>query len=386
MSTPVWFTGFESGSLSVNGAGLFDTINGTPAVQAVVKRTGNYALQCNAVGANTNVKKNLATPTVLVVTIYIRFAAYPAASGCSLVYIGVTAGKALAINYNTATNRFYARFSGGADGNTAAVDIALDTWYRLDMKFDVSANPSKIDFAVNGTAAAQSSYAQAATTFVTLGIGQHDAVNVNVYYDDSIYSVTAADYPIGAFQVEGLLPNADGTHNNAANIIEDNDGNDVGAVTAYDHVNQLPMSESTLYLRQAGNGVANYAEVAFADPINYTAYLGVMGILAYASADTAANEGACVVIRSDATAITLWGTAASRADYSESSVFYKSALITAPAGGWTLAEIGALVARLGYSNDADPDPYWHNLMLEVASNGVTVQPPRTMHQFRQRRT
>ena len=51
---------------------------------------------------------------------------------------------------------------------------------------------------------------------------------------------------------------------------------------------------------------------------------------------------------------------------SESSMFYKSAIITAPGGGWTQSEINALYTRLGYSSDASPDPYWYNIMLEVA--------------------
>jgi hypothetical protein len=93
------------------------------------------------------------------------------------------------------------------------------------------------------------------------------------------------------------------------------------------------------------------------------------------AAGTLADEGACIIKRSDDTEIAIWGSPAARADYSESSMFYKSAIITPPAGGWTQAEINALRARIGYSNDVSPVPYWENLLIEVASSGVIALAP-----------
>jgi hypothetical protein len=54
------------------------------------------------------------------------------------------------------------------------------------------------------------------------------------------------------------------------------------------------------------------------------------------------------------------------ADYSDGSTgspWYKSVMI---AGVIDKATVENLKARMGYSDDANPDPYWINIMVEVA--------------------
>ena len=43
---------------------------------------------------------------------------------------------------------------------------------------------------------------------------------------------------------------------------------------------------------------------------------------------------------------------------------YKLAMVSAGAGAWTTAMLNALIARVGYSSDVSPVPYWDALLLE----------------------
>ncbi len=380
MTTPILIRGWEHGlaTLSTNGGGLVDTIAGaTITVQGTIKRTGGYAIRFNKTAAgNCYVVKAVATPNLVVGSLYVYFTTFPATNDDDICFCNVTAGVTLGLKIDTATKKLFARFWGAADGNTADLALSADTWYRIDYKFDVSANPSKIDFQVaedggSPVAATQSTYAQAATTFTYVGIGSTNANTSDWYADDEIYSITGDDYPIGAHAVEGLRPSGDGVHNNAADIMEDAAGNDIGdgtggTVAAWDKLDENPWVDGANdYVRQTANGTGNYCEIVFADTSN-TTILGAFALLQYYSASATGNNGGCIIIDEDATATTLWGAPGALADYSESSRYYKSVLLPVPAGGWDQGAVNALKCRFGYSGDANPDPYWQAIMLEVA--------------------
>ena len=140
--------------------------------------------------------------------------------------------------------------------------------------------------------------------------------------------------------------------------MEANDGTDIGATTAYDKLNSIPPT-TTNYVRQATVGTTRYAEVNFADiSVTRSGIIGAIGILAYTSATTTANQGACIISKdSFSTQTDIWGNPTTRADYSDgstSNLFYKSALI---AGVTNDTTVNALQARIGYSNDVSPNPY-----------------------------
>lgn len=188
----------------------------------------------------------------------------------------------------------------------------------------------------------------------------------SVYIDDIVHSVTAADYPIGPGGTYGLRPNADGVHNNAPNVLENSAGTDIDGTPAWPLLDDTPWATGISdYVRQAANGAANYCEILFADLLDAMYdIIGVDSLLQYASAGTAANTGGCIVF-DGATITTLWGVAGVLADYSETSAFYKHAIVACSAASWTKALVDGLKSRFGYSDDADPDPYWLAIMLEV---------------------
>jgi hypothetical protein len=385
--TPIMITGFEHGALSANGAGLVSTLTGAEiTVQSTVKRTGGYALRCNMTGAAQNrILWAVATPTYIVGSLYFYIGAYPVAAANSFIRIIVTSGSSIIINLDTAANsRIYARIGAGTQRNSGT--IATGAWHRLDFRAYCGATTFTLDWQIDGADQTQATLGSTtATTFTFVELGSANAAAYDLTYDDVIISATSADYPIGAHEVIGLSPNADGTHNAGTNIIEDQAGADIGVVTAYDLVNSVPIGEATKYIKQTATDTSKYAEINFAN-INYATILGARALLAYRAAGTAADEGACIIIDEDATATTVWGSPATRADYSESSVFYKGAILPAPAGGWDKAAVDALKARVGYSNDVADVPYWVDLMIEVAHLGDPVVITLTVDNIAQAQT
>jgi hypothetical protein len=379
MTTPIWLTGFEYGVATpvTNGSGIADWVDGTPTIQDTIKRSGSYALKIDPTAATEAISKNISgTPTIVVGRFYFYFGTLPSATIDRIFSVDTTAYYIhCAFGYDQSVNKLYANI--GSSGDTYwATTLAVDTWYRVDFRANCSGTTWTMDWQVNGVAQTQVSiFVGAADTFATTNVGVQDTGTCVLYFDDIVMSATTGDYPIGAGQVDALLPTSDGTHNNSANVMEDASGNDIDGATyfAYQQVDEVPMSETTTRIQQSTAGTTKYVEIQFADQASaYTAYHGVIGILAYMSASTATNQGGCVVRDNTGTETPIWGNSAARADYSESSMYYKSAIVTVPAGGWTQAEINALRARMGYSNDVSPVPYWCNLLLEVAHSGVEV--------------
>lgn len=373
MTSPVWLTGFEHGvaTPTTNGGGLFNTVTGSPSIQSTTKNTGSYALRLNPSSAIYTVFKNLSSPTVVVGRLYFRFASWAGVDN-EIVYVTVAAGVNLAIKINATTKKLYARFWSTSSSSDHATTLALNTWYRLDFRFDVSTGTSKIDFQVDGVAATQYTLSQSATTCSSIAIGPSNSDTMDLFIDDVVVSVTTGDYPIGAGGTEALSPASDGTHNAGTNVMENNAGTDIGVTTAYDKLNSIPPS-STTYVQQAAVGTGNYAEVLFGDiAATHSAIIGAMGILAYTSATTSTNQGATIMSKDSFSSQTdIWGNPTTRADMSDgstSNLYYKSALIAGVVDDTT---VNALKARVGYSNDVSPNPYWIDLIVEVAYSVAT---------------
>jgi hypothetical protein len=51
---------------------------------------------------------------------------------------------------------------------------------------------------------------------------------------------------------------------------------------------------------------------------------------------------------------------------SQTGLQYKSAVVTPALATWNQAAVNGLVARVGYSTDSVPNPYWDSMVLEVA--------------------
>lgn len=361
MST-IWITGFEHGTLSASGGGLFNAITGAgPTVQGTTKRTGNYALQVVSQAADSYVSKTWTGVAILTGRIYLRISPlytadnlfyirfYGASTNC---YIGVRSSA------DGGWFAFYDPTSGWINSNVAPVAA---TWYRIDFRIDTT--NKKFDWKIDGTAQNQITIGTMGnSTGIDLGV-MYAGITTTIQFDDIIFTNTSGDYPIGAGKVQAISPNAAGTSSpNPATKIYDAGGTLINDSSnpANPDLADVPISESTTYIKQTTIGASDYVEVNFADLSDAATVNGAMAILAYKSSGTALNNGKSYVIDEDAGSTTLFS-----GDMSESTVFYKSVQLPAPSGGWDQAAVNALKARVGYSSDITPVPYWCNLMIEV---------------------
>jgi len=362
--TPIWITGFEHGLATpvTSGGGLFDLVSGTPVITGVNPINGTYSLRCNPPSAaQCYVAKNITgSPTMLVAQFNIRLDTFPAAI-CSLFH-GVISGVNFTIGYTPSGTRFFAVVGAGSSQYSGAISTGVV--YRITVRMDSSATTGTIDWQVDGSDMTQTTYAITSNPFTSWRIGQISSTTGDSYFDDLVISVTSADYPITPCGVSEHRPNADGTHNNATDIMEDSAGNDIDGVTyfAFDKLDEDPWTTGAAadYVRQTATELTKYCEVQFADTAEAT-ILGVMAILQYASATATSNNGKTYIRDSNGQETTLYSN-----DMSETTAFYKSVIVLTPSGGWTQAHVNALRARFGYSGDAAPDPYWLAMILEVA--------------------
>lgn len=346
-----------------------------PGGSYVAGRLGGSALRLNSVASITSWLKLIAAPlpTTPVVSLYIKLETLPAAD-CQIFDIGETA-------VGTHAPRFYYRAAGRcfnisaipglqASGIDVGPTLTADRWYRIDMRADYRTNfLFKYDISVDGgpNLHFEKAHANAADSCDGIVFGNDDgasgAKTFAAQYDDFILSAAFDDYPIGPHRVIALNPTSDGTHNPGTNTIEDNAGADIGAVTAFNLMDEWPPNTSD-YVQQAANG-SNYAEVLFEDmalsdiPWGVTAYMS-----GFASTATALT-GATSRIVSDL-GVNLGDIFAG--DMSDTALNYVHKTY---AGPWTPTLVNALRARVGFATDVSASvPRWTALQLHVALSDI----------------
>lgn len=370
MATPVWFTGFEYGlaTPSVNGTGLIDAITGTCTIRddVGIPHSGTYALRTVATaGVLAYISRNMTAGQTFVGRFYIYLPALPASD--RIIYSITTVGHKIQILYDVTQ----VSFSIGIDGATTqlgTVTVGIDTWYCIDIKANTSANPWLVDWQIDSVAQAQLSSAHAAENMSVIDYGLRTVGVLTVWYDDPIHSLTAADYPIGPGGTYGLRPDSDGVHNNAANTMENSAGTDIDGTPAWSLLDEDPWTSSIAsdYVKQSTIGAARYCEINFADVTAQPTYIGVEGLLEYGASGANADTGGCIIRDGAGTETAVWGKSGALQDYSETTAFYKHAIIPAPGGTWDKSEIDALKCRFGFSDDVTDVPRWVAIMLEVA--------------------
>ena len=360
--TPIRLTGFESGTVSTAGGGLFSTLTGAGAtVDAVVTRSGAYSLRVADPAGSTHNAMLPSSGAVVVARIYLRLASLPAAGVTALLTLDAVAGNDLRLGYQASSQRLTVRFGAGAV-TPATVSVAAATWYRLDLRLTANTNPRTADWQIDGVAQPAISSAGTASTVNRLILGSTvgaDAYTVN--FDDVVTSATSADYPIGAGSVLPLRPDGVGTHDTPGSF-RHQDGSAIDATT-HQRLDDDPLTSSTDYVRQEVAGATNYIELTFGDT-GAGCVVGVAGIVAYHAASSTANVGKTSVFDGATERIIFSG------DMSEVALFYRSAIVARPAG-WTTAAVNALRGRIGYASDVSPNPYWDALLLEVATGSST---------------
>jgi hypothetical protein len=354
-SSAVWLTGMEHGVVSNVGGGIFNAVTGTPTADAATFRNGAYSLRiADASNASTILaRKDFTASNVVVARFAIRLAALPGVTS-NLAYFN--SGTDLVFGYNSGTQRF--TLTAGAATQSSASTVAAGTWYVIDLRYDLSNNPNLADWRVNGVAQTQVSRVAAAATANGFGFGA--TANASVYtanFDDVFVADQATAYPLGDGRVVRLTVNGVGTHNSATDF-RDNDNSAIDA-NSWQRLDEVPMTSTAEYVLQLNNNATGYLEFTFANTTE-TCIRDVSAVLAYHSATNTANNGKSSIFSGTTESIIFSG------DMSNTALQYRSAIVDPATAPWSQTSVNALVARVGFSTDANPDPYWDAILLEAA--------------------
>ena len=354
-TSAVWLTGFEHGVVSAAGGGVFTTLTGAPTADNATFRSGAYSLRiADASGASTiNGLRTFTAANVVVARFAVRLNTLPGVSS-NLVY--VDSGTDLVLGYDQPSQRF--SLTLGASTATSASTVSAGTWYVIDLRYDLRANPHLGDWRIDGVAQTQVTRAAAASTATGFGLGS--TTNASVYtanFDDVLVANQAKAYPIGNGKVVRLIPDGVGTHNTPGDF-RDDDNSAIDA-SSWQRIDDVPMTPITDYVLQLNNGGTSYLEFTFGNT-SETCIREISALVAYRSATNTANTGKTSVFDGATESVVYSG------DMSFTAIQYQNALLTPAAATWTQSAVNGLVARVGYASDANPDPYWDSLMLELA--------------------
>jgi hypothetical protein len=154
-----------------------------------------------------------------------------------------------------------------------------------------------------------------------------------------------------------LVPDSMGTSVGAANF-RNNDGTAIDA-NSWQRLDEVPMTSTADYVRQQANSGSSYVEFGL-QAATETCIRDVSAVLAYHAASTSADNGKTSLFDGAAETVVFGG------DMSQTGLQYKSAVVTPAFATWNQAAVNGLVARVGYSTDSVPNPYWDAMVLEVA--------------------
>ena len=372
MPTLTNICGFEFGLGSLSGSGLAVAVQG-PFPTFPAGRTGGLCAQCAAASANRSTWQRTHGNARIVQRFYFRLTVAPSVD--RPIWFGpVGAGGRPDILYRASDGHLIYGFVGGTYQDLGA--ISTNTWYRIDLDINVSPNPRTFDCQLDGAPGTQATLSVAGgTTVVEWGVGADDlgASAITTQFDDISTSVTAADYPLGPGKVIKILPGSDGTHSFTANDFSTGDAGTQRAPSYTDFWLMVDEPGAWVTARSTTDNIAQrvirtagYVEIAPAATPESDDANGVMAYLAYSGGTATTNSGKCEVRNSAGAAAELWGIFPSTTrDYSETTNFFKSVMVTKPGAGWTPSEVDAIRWRLGGSGDISPVPTWQMLMLEA---------------------
>jgi hypothetical protein len=255
------------------------------------------------------------------------------------------------------------------DGNWHRIDLHVDTTgttYTIDWQVDHAAQTQLVD---TGNTAGWTAPGYLYGTSVTTATLVFDI-------DDLLSSPDAGDYPINGgadYFIGSIKPNADGTHNAGTNVMEDQAGADIGAVTAFNLLDDFNPIDTANFVRQVAIGTGNYAEVLFTD-VSETNILAA-SLLVIGGAATAVSPDAEVRLYDAADNLHLIFHDGEMVSGSN-AVLSGMTTIPAPGGGWTKDFLNGLKLRVGYSPDASGSNIarFYEAMIQYA---WTPQPPTT---------
>ena len=363
-----WLTGMEHGMDTTAGGGMWQGGSGNAIEDTAVARNGSYSLKTAPAGAALyRSRLSLSFPYAKQMTwrFAIRLATLPSANVGELfaAYSSTSGGPAMRLGYDASTQKFTLGLRSSSTTYATPVQagstVAAGTWYVVDLRYDVSADPHTADWRIDGVAQPQASIAAPAgdiqqwlmgTTLTT------DTYTAN--FDDIAQAENATSYPFGDGKVLALRPDGMGTSVGASNFHND----DLSPInsTSWMRLADLPMTASTDYVEQGTLSTTSYLEMTVEDTAE-TCIRNVGAFVVYDQlAQNATNHGKTVV--------TVDGVERVVNDADMAGTTYRLApryaVLQPVQPTWSQASVNGLRWRIGYSSDVSPPPNWHSLLIE----------------------
>lgn len=371
--------GCQAGTIAPTGH--WNSKNGTCSTETSIVRLGTGSLKITAAAGVSNIAATYtAGGTALVIRGYFRYESVPASVNLC-TFLTAAGGPITVALSGTST----VTLTAGTSVDSGIVPVA-GVWYRLDVSMDIQANPWVTTWAINGKAQTPASNAVAASTHNSSGwrFGDTSSKTQTLYWDDMVVSDSLADYPIGDGFVVGYWPTSDGTHTaTSTHIVKGTTATPVGtAITsattdAYQWVDGPTIDDTADFWNQQTVAATEYAEVNFTDSIYGRPPHCITTLVSLSAAGTGAlTQKAVLYDGTTATDMYVLGTIG----VSHPTLIYSGKRWGAPpsGGAWTTTLFNALRARWGFSDDATPDAYVDNILIE-ADFPTTSFPNRPRH-------
>ena len=339
-------------------------------------RLGGIALDVAEDGATaTAFNQDIASaPTILVWSGYFKLpGGAPSVDRSQILRLAAGATALASITVRTSANGSVLELQPGTGTRQTGPDCTDGAWHQLELKVNVSANPWRIDWRVDGTGYTQATTAVAASTVSRIVWGSLAAAHTaHVQWDDCVWSATSGDYPISQFvgasqdwAVRMYNPTGDGTHVPGTNDVVDAGG---GATNLYQAIDDwlAGAADTSTYLTYQsttlGDAATRYAEMTFADLETDVADIwAVVGETACFAGSTTADNITVRLVDASGTTITNIFTG----DPSQTTLIFSHTLSGVPAGGW-MTDFNGVKVRVGFSSDTSPLPRCSAVGLSAA--------------------
>lgn len=371
------FVGFETG----DGLGGANGLQGTSEIQTTVKRSGAYAFRSNptttGVGymdlrtyAANGLTSNFAAANHFF-TFWFRYATKPTSGGTSelicdmggVVHVRLTSDGKLTL-WDSVAVSLHA---------TGTAILAADTWYRIDVNVNDTANTQTIK--VNGATDISGTVATAAVVaYILIGkSANHGNQTVDFFYDDCC--IDDAAHPTNDFSI--LLSKAIGAGASA--------GWTNGTGSTFAEVDEVPPDDDTTYIQASAtqDNLDSTFDMQSSSTIGITTT--IRSVKSTVKAKTASISGSSsVALR------TISGGVGREITALELSIGYAELSVvdnTDPNGGgaWNTTKYDALEVGMAANSIAQTQRFTVAYLQAMVDTPTSSQAPRTMHQHMMRR-
>lgn len=374
--------GAEPGRVSANLGP--DVVVGTPS--AVSRPTGfghgSYCLRINpAASTSMYVEWTRLTPATLVMGFALNIDSFGTSTGQSLVQVKAlgTGGASKFINFGLdggTKKLFFQNAAGTKLVDTTARAVTDVLW--VDLKFDFSGATWTYSWAVNDVALAaitSDSQVASAVNYIAVGNIGGNTSPYSAYMDDFVFASAAADYPLGSTgRVVRIDPRAGAGSIDTTNSVNLSHFHDETATVAGSasggSITSGPFGSVSRYIAwdtSPATGDRVYAHL-YDTSETITAKL-IRAYAQFRNADGSASANTYRVSAASGGTITdlFNGSVAS------GTSIYRSAVVSAPSGGWTVTNVNNLQAMFGAgsSNNNAGHPALEDFVAEAVYVGTS---------------